>query len=552
MRTTRAVRDELEERRKLWDRLRAEGGRCDRRLPLADPDWVIGVFRAGFLGSVPLSPCSATSFLFAVEPAVRTAVDAFLETAFEVETEAHIDRLEGRSGWWWGHEEPWTRLRPEDVVQFRKTFPGGVAVLGLVSLHSNGYVRETAVRELAGLEDGRELRFLLRRLNDWVRPVREEAEKAVRERIQDRFVPRWLEMLGEIIPLLNVRRVDHSALVQDVLQLLVSPRHALALNEALPRLSCAARTELFRRAFRFDRDRIGWLIERGLELEGPAVQFLAARKAIEVATAAEQAELLARLSQSRSMPVRRVSLLAEVQSDPGRSGSIWRHALLDRHRSIRELAQASLRAAGFTDMAEDYRVALGRDPEALPALLGLGETGSESDVERLTAALTSPLASRRAAAIAGIGRCLPAERVDLFLESLHDTSPRVVREARKQLAARLDQFHEGGRYGVRALLDVIDRTTNSATIRAAMELIGMLGKWRSLPTLLSLWNSPVEGVAAASRDVAEKWFTPPRCHRNFTSPSPRESAEIRTIAERLPPSDREHIRLWLPFPLEGP
>lgn len=61
-------------------------------------------------------------------------------------------------------------------------------VLGGLSFHPNGYVREAAVKRLASVSDSSEVRFLLLRLNDWVPEVREAApgrSRAAPERLRD-------------------------------------------------------------------------------------------------------------------------------------------------------------------------------------------------------------------------------------------------------------------------------------------------------------------------------------------------------------------------------
>src|SRR5688500_15322611 len=58
-----------------------------------------------------------------------------------------------------------------------------VSVLGLASLHGNGFVRQRAIELLSDYRTGAELPFLLLRLNDWVANVRAAAQAAVHSRI---------------------------------------------------------------------------------------------------------------------------------------------------------------------------------------------------------------------------------------------------------------------------------------------------------------------------------------------------------------------------------
>jgi hypothetical protein len=54
---------------------------------------------------------------------------------------------------------------------------------GILASNGNGFVREAAVRELARIQDGTELPFLLWRTTDRVEPVRDRAGHAIRNRL---------------------------------------------------------------------------------------------------------------------------------------------------------------------------------------------------------------------------------------------------------------------------------------------------------------------------------------------------------------------------------
>ena len=68
----------------------------------------------------------------------------------------------------WGQ---WTTLRPDDVSAIAR-LSHAWAPLGIMSYHPSGFVREAAVRALARRTDGREVPFLVLRVNDWVAEVR--------------------------------------------------------------------------------------------------------------------------------------------------------------------------------------------------------------------------------------------------------------------------------------------------------------------------------------------------------------------------------------------
>jgi hypothetical protein len=68
--------------------------------------------------------------------------------------------------------EPWYTIKTKDVSHPASMGETSVSLLGLASCHTNGYVREEALRDLGKMETGAELPFLFIRANDWVEVIR--------------------------------------------------------------------------------------------------------------------------------------------------------------------------------------------------------------------------------------------------------------------------------------------------------------------------------------------------------------------------------------------
>ena len=184
--------------------------------------------------------------------------------------------------------------------------------------------------------------------------------------------------------------------------------------------------------------------------------------------------------------------------------------------SIRELARFYLTKLQEVDWPEVYRRAIIDHPQSVAALCGLGETGDHSDVIAVRGYLESPLPRLRRAAVRAFGN-LGRESVMVDLAKyLQDDSPAVVREVSKQLQkspAALD-----GERLFRVVLEA-DRQHVRDT---ALRLIFATGKWRSLPWLIRSAAHCDGQTAEHAQELVEAWFTPPRCNRIFTNPSPAE------------------------------
>jgi len=91
-----------------------------------------------------------------------------------------------------------------------------------VSNHSNGFVREVAVRELCRQPSAEALAVLIERLNDWVPQVRELAAAGLQHYLSPAHTRAWLAALDPLMALAAQRRVDHSQTLSTVRAMLQS------------------------------------------------------------------------------------------------------------------------------------------------------------------------------------------------------------------------------------------------------------------------------------------------------------------------------------------
>ncbi|MEL6616374.1 MAG: hypothetical protein AAFQ43_11580, partial [Bacteroidota bacterium] len=134
---------------------------------------------------------------------------------------------------------------------------GPFVTLALASFHPDGYVREVAVRRLGQNESGRELPFLLLRLDDWVAPIQGLAVDLLNRRLTADFVSGWVEALPILASLADRQRPRLGLIRSHVLRLLSDPGQPDALDGALR----APDRRVRRIAHRFARE-AGWPLAR--------------------------------------------------------------------------------------------------------------------------------------------------------------------------------------------------------------------------------------------------------------------------------------------------
>src|SRR5258708_16921818 len=96
---------------------------------------------------------------------------------------------------WRVRREPWYLIKPKDVGHLASMEETSVWLLGIASCHTNGHVREAAVRELGKTETRTEHPFLLTRANDWVPEIRSSARNFLLNRIRSDYIHRLMDWL---------------------------------------------------------------------------------------------------------------------------------------------------------------------------------------------------------------------------------------------------------------------------------------------------------------------------------------------------------------------
>lgn len=457
----------------------------------------------------------AAGCLFSPTVEVRTAASRAIHCLLgqsPPEQLLHLgDVLGGPYGWY--ISDGWKRLEPADLRAWIGEESTRTSVLGLLSFHHNGYVRQAAVRLLAQVHDGSELPYLLIRQNDWVEPIRADARGAVQARLNEAYVPHFVANLPLVIHLLAFRRSDHSDLVRRIVGMLVQPEHDVLLAQAIHSPGRAVRRSVVRLALEAEKEHRPRVVAHALASPDGVVRLWGSRHVGSCFSGELLEGVLHSLSRDGFMPVRREALIVRAATSRDSGRKLWHQALLDGHQSMRELARFHLAKLGEVDWAGVYRQALMEQPDSLAALAGLGETGDSSDLTAIRTYLKSPLPSRRRAAVIACAQLGGENFVADLFECLQDASPAVVREVRKRLGAFASSL-DGERLCRVVMED--DRPDVRAT---ALRLIDALGKWRSLPWLIRASVHQDPPTAHLAQRLLTAWFTPPKCNRVFTRPS---------------------------------
>lgn len=433
-------------------------------------------------------------------------------------------RVRGWSSYSYYSLHNWQSLRPSDVSRLAQS-KFATSLLGLASFHYSGYVREAAVRELAMQRAGKELPFLLIRLNDWVSEVRVAAEGAIRERIATEYAVHLLANISLVLRLRACGRVDKQ-FVDDVCGLLKRPECKEILQAGMASKDRAIRRISFQLAAEADPSTRTAIIRAVLTDPDAVARSWAVRHFLPDVTPEELPTLIEPLLNDRFMPVRRDALWTVATKRPDLAAQPLRRALLDSHISMRETARQFLAVAGIGDARAFYIEALEHSVDKqFAAICGLGESGAASDVRLLSAYWDSPMTKLRRAAVFAVGRLDAEGNLARLVGALGDAKPSVSREALKALLAKARQIP------LEQLEQLVAGGASFHVRRNALTLILHTSKWHKLPALLNACADSDEKLAGLAARALRDWFF--TYNRSFAEPMRSDFERIESVLPRV-------------------
>lgn len=428
--------------------------------------------------------------------------------------------------WRWRATELWRAVGDVDALPMDAQHPA--AVLGTISFHDVGRVREAAVRRLAALREGDELPFLLLRVNDWVEPIRLLAREAVRQRMRTEHARRFVDCLPLVTRLSGHLRVDHRALVAEIQDFLCSSAAADALRTGWVHADRETRRQAFCLSARGEHPHWDELLATALADHDIMVRLWAAGEVPKRLGGDARDRMLSRMRHDPHLALRTAALEAYLANHPDRAIVELEHALLDTSASVRHLARFHLnKRTGRDDFAEVYRPHLddARGHVLRAAIAGLGETGTRADAARIEPFVTHRWSKIARMALRVLTQLDPELGREVALEVLRDARPAVSRNAYSLLANHVYSMDEP------QLWALVECSPHLHARQAALALLATLPRWQSLPRLLMALNLDEPALRDTARTLLEQWLH--SYHRARYAPSRPSQEELNRLSRML-------------------
>ena len=256
-----------------------------------------------------------------------------------------------------------------------------VTVLGIVSMNYDGYEREKAVKILGEIKQKDAIPFLIFRLSDWVRPVRESAKQAIRGYLTSEYITRFILHIDLVEDILKVNRVDLSDIHQEIIDFLTKEEH---LNSVLYQIS---RLSQFRGEEKQKLIICKYLLEKHPLHPKVIKTFVTNRSCfirLQIAKQSDKIELISQiklLSMDKNWRVR-LAALNSLKSLGQILITTKQVLLTDKAYVIRNWAQVELGNSDI-NLGDFYRKEIVKAEHLVASILGLGEVGEKEDIKIL-------------------------------------------------------------------------------------------------------------------------------------------------------------------------
>lgn len=338
----------------------------------------------------------------------------------------------------------WAELRQPDIAKLDAFGQASVGLMCLCSVHANGYVRQTAAERLNNYRGALPMAFLLLRMNDWVRPVRATARLAILGRLYEARQgdkERYDELLENLALLQNIERWgrdDHGPIREAIEATLASQSVQDLLEKANKTKVGARQLRLYRRTFEHHPEAHQEIIESGLKARNGAVRFWATREAIRSLPLEQLRNFIEAMQKDSLAIVRYEAVFALATKIHPNDAAVLIPFLVDSSPDVCFLAAYYLEKLEFDVRGHYFEKLREASGSALAAVIAaIGTRGKPGDEKLIEGYCDHSDPDVRTAAVFARGKLQRSDDVSWILAALHDSHKSVVREAARQLDARV-------------------------------------------------------------------------------------------------------------------
>lgn len=449
------------------------------------------------------------SNIHALIPFLKSKDETFRQRTAEVTTSL-FDKLKSQSQLY--DSLKYVPIDVSDIDFFSKTFPPDISVklLALSSLNHSGYVRQRAIEALAITKHPQAIRFLLRRLSDWVKNVREVAASSIRKYFTDEYREQFISELDNIEGLRNVGRVDLATVYESILSFILEKK----LNaETYNSLIVADRARFLYVKKYLEKNRIDSHLTEILFSDRSFLIRIQILKCLNELNSAEHPAIILGLLNDKSSQVRLQTIYYLADNYIQYYDTILK-LTSDLSASVRDLTRYLLKTREL-NFGEIYRGRIQDNDDMVGSILGLAEVGTNDDLGLLKTLIESEEKKIRLACLIGIQK-LDMQQAQTFALKYFTQEPKKIRKRCLEILAHT--------WDQEVMLETERFYAGADPILKKMILIlyNKVGGWDVLGLLINATSDNDPGVRDLAWSFLQKWKD--KALRLFTRP-PREAID---------------------------
>ncbi|GAA0725347.1 hypothetical protein GCM10008905_20550 [Clostridium malenominatum] len=444
-----------------------------------------------------------------------------------------------RTSYDWSYD--WRNKDPKELFHPLMSQEEKIAILGLSSFHPNGYFREKAIKALSNMETGHEIPYLLIRINDWVRGVRDLSKEGLLKFLTSEHAMNFVNSLPLVLRLGECSRDEHMDIIDAVISMLSSDECSQKLIGGLqsndPKVRLCCYKIILQRRILDNKSIISYVMED----KNPHNRLFVLRSIQENITPDELADILVLLLKDKFSQIRIIALELLYKFNPEGAIDTLEKSLFDRNQSLRELSRYLLSKHKKYDFPAIYRESIEKNEELYSSIYGLEETGKSEDSKIIAEFLKSHTIQIVKASINALARLDINGYKEEIICAINDERAGVSKVARRSLYKEVDAIDAD------AIYKIFRKTTyEHAKINSAI-LLCYLSKWDAIRYIIEFCGDENENISAIGRYSFESWKG--RYNQSFTTPSKSQIEKIRKslgdFEDFIKESDRDFIEFTI-------
>ena len=404
------------------------------------------------------------------------------------------------------------KISVDDIDYYKRNFPKDILVklLAISSFNQSGYVRQKAVKQLAGTAHPHAIPFIIYRLSDWVKAVRLEANQGLERFKTKSFIDALIQNIDAFEDLQKIGRVNLNDTYKSIVDFIVNDHreHILIHYKEYPDKLRLKLAKLMQKSLSDDYQELrfwvrdGSYLVRGLTLEH-----------FDKLTSNE----IQRLLNDKSGRVRLQAL--PLLKDRADFRLILQDFIADNSSMIRYYARFILKTENI-DFAEIYYQNLIEDKNVGASLLGLAEVNASVYKNTIVRFLNNPKVNVQRAAFRALVKLDEEAAYTYGLENLNSDIPVIRKTVIPFLSKKsTDEVLDKARYSF-----------NMGTPKVKMSMLNLfsdIGGWKILPDLVLGTIDDDEAIRNMSAELIRIWKL--RAIHLFVSPQKEDKERARQV-----------------------